>query len=202
MAKSVDSWDAYYDATSKLPPRETLVFALDQFAKTGVDERLGLDLGCGEGRDTRELLRRGWQVLAIDKEVEAGARLRASVAGTDLGHLTFVQTSFDRIPWKACNLVNASYALQFCDPVLFPLVWYKLVQALQPGGRFAGHFLGPEDEWRNHADIMVLAEEEVRSLFEGFELELFKERREKGGTLDGPDKFWHVYSVVARKVAG
>jgi trans-aconitate methyltransferase len=34
-----------------------------------------VDLGCGAGRDTAELLRRGWRVLAIDAEAEAIRRL-------------------------------------------------------------------------------------------------------------------------------
>ncbi|MEC4815643.1 MAG: methyltransferase domain-containing protein [Scytonema sp. PMC 1069.18] len=37
--------------------------------------RFAVDLGCGDGRDTVELLRQGWRVLAIDGEAEAIARL-------------------------------------------------------------------------------------------------------------------------------
>ncbi|MGQ9869558.1 hypothetical protein [Leptodesmis sp.] len=37
--------------------------------------RVAVDLGCGDGRDTVELLRRDWQVLAIDGEPQAIARL-------------------------------------------------------------------------------------------------------------------------------
>ncbi|MEJ1932020.1 class I SAM-dependent methyltransferase [Nostoc sp. NIES-2111] len=36
--------------------------------------RFAVDLGCGDGRDTVELLRRGWRVLGIDGAQEAIAR--------------------------------------------------------------------------------------------------------------------------------
>ncbi len=66
-------WAAYYRNTEGRPPRPTLLFALDRFAAPG----FAVDLGCGEGRDTIELLRRGWSVQAIDSEPTAIAGLTA-----------------------------------------------------------------------------------------------------------------------------
>ena len=71
-------WGRYYEAAKGGGPRETLRLALDLFeSEGGWGERRAVDLGCGEGRDTLELLRRGWRVLAIDDEREAIERLRA-----------------------------------------------------------------------------------------------------------------------------
>ncbi len=75
-----EGWGRYYEAAKGGGPRETLRLALDLLESEGVStggERLAVDLGCGEGRDTLELLRRGWRVLAIDAEREAIERLRA-----------------------------------------------------------------------------------------------------------------------------
>ncbi len=75
-----EGWSRYYEATQGGAPRETLLLALDLFEREGGaagGERLAVDLGCGQGRDTLELLRRGWRVLAIDAEREAIERLRA-----------------------------------------------------------------------------------------------------------------------------
>lgn len=70
-------WSAYYNAVVGRPPRDTLLAALARFeaeeSTTGL--RFAVDLGCGDGRDTVELLRRGWRVLGIDGNKEAIARL-------------------------------------------------------------------------------------------------------------------------------
>ena len=73
------SWGPFYDAAGDLP-RETLLFALERFegeADSSEQELLAIDLGCGAGRDTAELLRRGWRVLAIDAEDELREVIRA-----------------------------------------------------------------------------------------------------------------------------
>ena len=79
-------WAAYYDKTGARAPCETLLFALDRFdaeplielgAGPVSERRFAVDLGCGSGRDTIELLRRGWRVLAIDGEPAAIEKLTA-----------------------------------------------------------------------------------------------------------------------------
>ncbi|MFH7029096.1 MAG: class I SAM-dependent methyltransferase [Heteroscytonema crispum UTEX LB 1556] len=84
------------------------------------ESRFAIDLGCGEGRDTVELLRRGWRVLAIDGEVEAINRLlnRPSI------NREFLETRVTRfenlILPDAVDLINASFSLPFCPPEFFP----------------------------------------------------------------------------------
>ena len=133
-------WRRYYDA-AKDEPRDTLVFALDRF---GAERGLAVDLGCGPGRDTLELLRRGWSVVAVDGEKEAITRLRAR-AGEPAGLETHV-ARFEDFRFPQAQLVNSSYALPFCPPDAFPGVWRRLVDALALGGRFAGHLFGDRDD--------------------------------------------------------
>ncbi|MFQ3618994.1 MAG: class I SAM-dependent methyltransferase, partial [Cyanobacteriota bacterium] len=82
-ADNPHTWSDYYDLMQGRPPRETLLRSLSLFdaeaGAAGSEHFAGfaVDIGCGEGRDTAELVRRGWRVLAIDGEPEAIARLQA-----------------------------------------------------------------------------------------------------------------------------
>src|SRR4029453_19349885 len=67
-------WSRFYDAAGD-EPRETLLEALARFGAEDPSHRLAVDLGCGTGRDTLELLRRGWSVLAVEGPPEGIERL-------------------------------------------------------------------------------------------------------------------------------
>jgi tellurite methyltransferase len=191
-------WPAYYDAVADQPPHSTLVDAATRFESEGSHERSAVDLGCGSGRDTIELLRRGWRVLSIDAEPEGIRRLRAA-APTESALETRVQRVEDA-HWPDADLVNASYSLFFLAPVAFASVWRRVLASLRPGGRFAGQILGDRDTWAADAAMTHHDRGAARRLFEGLELERFDEDENPDGrTATGAAKHWHVFHVVARK---
>jgi tellurite methyltransferase len=184
----------YYDATQGRPPRRTLLAALDRFETAG----FAVDLGCGDGRDTVELIRRGWSVLAIDAEAEAIARLKARVpAGVALETRV---ARFETADWPACDLVNASFALPLCAPDAFPALWQKIARSLRPGGRFAGQLYGERDGWAGWPGMTHLNRDAARALFDAFALELFEEEESDAVTPRGRPKHWHIFHVVARRL--
>ncbi len=185
-------WTRYYDASGD-EPRETLLAALEAFAAPGV----GVDLGCGTGRDTFELLRRGWHVVAIDSEAEAIRRLREKAA--DDARLQTQVARFDDALLPSCDLVNASFSLPFCAPDVFGVVWERIVDALRPGGCFCGQLFGERDEWATEDDMTFQTREEAERLLDRFELERFDELEEDGKTVLGQPKHWHLYNIVALK---
>lgn len=75
----------YYDVVVARPPHDSLLEALRRFdaEPAPAEGRFAVDLGCGAGRDTAELLRWGWHVLAIDVQAESIRRL---LARPDLEH--------------------------------------------------------------------------------------------------------------------
>jgi tellurite methyltransferase len=184
-------WARYYAAAGDTP-RDTLRAALDAFAEPG----FAVDLGCGAGRDTVELLRRGWRVLAIDAEPEAIEHLLARV---DDARLATQVSRFEDARWPAAELVNSSFALPFCPPAAFPDVWSRLVESVLPGGRFSGHLFGDRDEWSGESDMTFHTRAEAEAILDAFELERFDEVDEDGTTAVGDAKHWHLFHVVARK---
>jgi SAM-dependent methyltransferase len=199
MASERDSdWREYYERMAGRPPRQTLLAALERF---GADASglSAVDLGCGEGRDTIALLRRGWHVLAIDAEAAAIARL---LARPDLPTGAALETRcarFEDTGWPAVDLVNASFALPLCPPQRFPGLWAKVERSLAPGGRFAGQLFGERDEWQGEPGITHLARRDIDGLLQGFAVEMLEEEETDTTTPYGKPKHWHLFHIVARK---
>jgi tellurite methyltransferase len=192
-------WTKYYEAVG-LEPRTTLVEALRRFDEEGSRERFAVDLGCGTGGDTVELLRRGWHVLAVDGQAEAIDRLRALELGEDeRGRGGARRARVGSTHGPPADLVNASFALPFCPPGDFPAVWERIEQSLHPGGRFSGHLFGDRDEWSDEDDMTFQTRAEAAALLSRLEVELFDEVEEDGSTAVGEQKHWHLFHVVARR---
>lgn len=193
-------WLAYYNAVVNRPPRDTLLAALEHFEadKLITESKFAVDLGCGEGRDTVELLRRGWRVLGIDGEPEAIARLLNR--DINLAHLQTQVARFEELILpKSVDLINASFSLPFCSPEYFPSLWQKLVASLSPGGRFCGQLFGDRDSWAIYTSMNHHTREQVEALLQQFEVEMFEEEEHPGKTALGEEKHWHLFQIVARK---
>ena len=214
-------WPAYFEVMAGKPPRETLTAALDAFEAEGMPPRwhgspnresepnthgsesratppLAIDLGCGEGRDTAELLRRGWRVLAIDGHPDAIRRLgeRDDLVPADRVEIRY--EPFEGLVLPRAKLINASFSLPFCPPEHFEALWAVICEAIEPGGRFAGQFFGDRDDWAPIPDRSHQTRAEAEALLAGFEVELFEEIEDDGkDALENP-KHWHRFDVVAR----
>ena len=194
-------WSAYYSAVMGRPPRDTLLAALERFEaeNSAIDFRFAVDLGCGEGRDTVELLKRGWRVLGIDGQEEAISRLLSRPDINPERLETQVTRFEDVILPESVDLVNASFSLPFCPPEYFPGLWEKIVASLHSGGRFCGQLFGDRDSWAIYTSMNHHTRQQVEVLLQPFELEMFEEEDHPGKTALGEDKQWHIFQIVARK---
>jgi tellurite methyltransferase len=198
---SEHDWAIYYQAVEGRPPRETLLKALANFEieLTADPPRLAVDLGCGDGRDTVELLHRGWRVLAIDGEQKAFDRLLSRPIQRDLLQTQQMRFECLTLP-QAVDLINASFCLPFCPPRYFPDLWQTMVMALKPGGRFSGQLFGDRDSWTVYPNRSHHTSQQVADLLKPFEIEWLEEEEHPGVTAIGEEKHWHIFHIVARKV--
>ena len=195
MSDADNKFIRYLDAVKGRPPRDTLLLALDKFAEPG----FAVDLGCGDGRDTVEMLRRGWHVLAIDSETEAIRRLQAREDLENRENLTTLCAPMEDAKWESADLVNSSFALPFVPPERFPLFWQRLIDSIREGGRFSGHLLGPNDDWAG-TGITIVTRSALDAFFAAFEFERLDEEDADGTTGPGASKHWHIFHIVAKKL--
>ena len=146
------------------------------------------------------MIQQEWQVLAIDQQEEVLRQLRHDIPFHKKNSLTTLCRSFEELSeLPESTLVNATFSLPFCKPDRFHHLWQLIVSCLLPGGRFAGHFFGVEDSWKDNPDMIFHQSFEVQQLLSDFTIEAFQEVNKDGKTVSGKDKHWHVFHVVARK---
>jgi SAM-dependent methyltransferase len=95
---------------------------------------LVLEIGCGSGQLTRDLLAAGLEVVAV----EPGAQLLSLAAGhlDGAGEVTFVNSRFEdaELPSRRFRAVFAASSFHWIDP---GVSWAKVADVLVPGGTFA-----------------------------------------------------------------
>ena len=199
MAERGD-WTGYYDGQSEREPRELLLQVLASFDR---EDRTGVavDLGCGQGFDTAELLRRDWEVVAIDATEEAIRRLRRRIPDRFASRLRTVVSPMQDVDIPSADLVYASFSLPFCPPDVFPRLWGDLRATIRPEGRFAGELFGDRDTWAaTERDMTFLDVASARELFDDMELESFDEEENEGEGWGDEIKHWHVFHAIARRL--
>jgi SAM-dependent methyltransferase len=198
----VRDWSAYYNAVQGRPPRDTLLTALANFDGEITDNnsaKFAVDLGCGEGRDTLEMLHRGWRVLAIDGEQEGINRLLSNPEINHQDLQTGVMQFESLVLPESVDLINASFSLPFCQPVYFPRLWEIIMTSLRSGGRFCGQLFGDRDSWAIYPSMSHHTRQQVEELLQAFVVEMLEEEEHPGKTALEEDKHWHLFQIVARK---
>jgi tellurite methyltransferase len=194
------NWNAFYRWTAGRPPRELLLRTLDHvdWEPKVRRPRSAIDIGCGAGNDSLELLRRGWQVMAIDQQPAALRFLTRRVPTPSRRSLILRAAPMEGLALPRADLVYASFSLPFCAPERFPELWQEIHRSLVPGGHFAGQLFGDRDEWAGTRPMSFHTLRQVRALTRGYRVELLRESEEEGRSFEGP-KHWHFFDVILEK---
>jgi tellurite methyltransferase len=211
-------WTKYYDITAERPPWQTVCRAVDLFAAddarraaanptSGGHEsphapRLAVDLGCGAGRDARQLLRAGWRVIAIDRVPAARGALEKHVEPAVRDRLEIVTADLATAEYPRCDLVNASLCLPYLAPDAHRAAWARIMTALGPGARFAAMLFGDRDGAAGEPDMTCLPPERIAADLDDFEIEFWSEKEEDQKTALGDEHHYHLIEVVARRRQG
>lgn len=189
-------WASYHRATRGRQPRPLFERAVATLGSEPTGRR-AIELGFGDGTETRALLAQGWRVLAVDAEPTAAEHLRADLPDEYAARLDVVTERLEDVSLPSADLVFASYSLPFCPPDRFDAMWDGITEALRPRGLFAGELFGDHDSWSGDRSMTFVARERLDGLLSGFEVLTLEEEDGPGDSFVGP-KHWHVFHVVAR----
>jgi tellurite methyltransferase len=196
MPPDKSNWPDYYQKVGQRSPRDLFLKALARFPSPG----LAVDLGCGAGVETRELLRRGWQVVAVDQEAAAFEYLLERVPPEQRPRLTTCCESFSTMTLPKADFLWAGLSLPFCPPEQFPGLWQNLTKALGSGGYVAGDLFGVRHAWREDKELTFVTEEQLRRLLQAYEIEHLVEAEEARPTAFQGMQPWHGFELIARKL--
>ena len=119
-----------------------------------------LEIGCGTGQLTRSLVRRGYEVHALEPDPRMAAQARrapATVVSGHGAHLEIVEQTIEDadLPDSAYDAVFSASAFHWVDPAVG---WVKVARVLRPGGRFTllSHLI-VEDAWSSASMRGLLA---------------------------------------------
>jgi SAM-dependent methyltransferase len=197
-------WPDYYEVTAQRPAWATVIQAAGSFAELppGAPPRLAVDLGCGAGRDTRELLRRGWRVVAVDRTPEGIATLLKLTPKGDRPRLETHVADLADFQVPPCDLVNASLILPFLPADAYAATWDRIRAALSPGGRFSGMLFGDRDQAATEEpDMTCPSPQVIRQHLRGFAMKYWEEKEEDGRTALGEPHHFHLIEIVAVRLA-
>ena len=192
-------WSQFYEEQGGRGVRPTFQSALAAWADAG-DGSPGdaIDLGCGDGVETRHLAEHGWNVLAVDTDPGVDQRVRQGLSPEASGRVEVRRTPFEKLgELPPADLVYAGFALPFCDESHFPYLWADVREALRPGGLFAGELFGPHDEWVGRPGMSFHDRAQVEGMLTGMDVLQLVEDDRRGMSFEGP-KHWHVFHIVAR----
>ncbi|GAB3611598.1 class I SAM-dependent methyltransferase [Humibacter ginsengiterrae] len=196
-------WSDFYTAQAGRAVRPTFTAAMDAWREArGCVAGDAIDLGCGDGVESRTLVRRGWRVLALDSDPGVVERVTAGVPEGELERLTVRRASFEELAGgglPAADVVYAGFALPFCSGDVFARLWSGIRSSLRSGGLFAGELFGPHDDFAQWPDVNTHDRVDVDRLLDGLDVLLLQEDDRDGASFAGP-KHWHVFHIVARVV--
>jgi len=191
----------YYAATKDRPGSFLLKQALEFVEKKGK----ALDLGAGALQDTKFILKNGFERVVVVDKSPLIKEYTQDLEQKELEKIDIHITPFEEyiFPPHAFDLINAQWALPFCNPQEFSKVFKSLIESLDKGGVFTGQLFGINDEWNQDGNgrkegMTFHTRNEVASLLHELEIMKLLEKEEDSTTTLGVPKHWHVFHIIAK----
>ena len=130
------SKEKYYNITKNAKPHLNVL----NFINLNVSPGKAVDLGCGAGRDTIELLKNNWNVLSIDKK-DTEYIIREQLSQKESENFKFKKCFFGEMNLPKVNLIVANFSLPFSKKEFFSDIWKNITNSLSNERLFCWKFL-------------------------------------------------------------
>lgn len=152
-----------------------------------------VDLGCGDGADTAELLRRGWTVLAVDRQPAAIALAEHNVPDHHRPRLRTLAADFTMLTLPAADLIYCGWSLPHCPGT--PSAPRSGPTATPPRTCSA-----TANDWTPDPAASAFRPGTLDTLLAGMDVKHLEETEQYRDSFHGP-KHWHYYEIIARQPA-
>lgn len=194
IEKYMQGFKEYYKATKNNMPSGLVRRFFDFKYNENLNGNIAIDLGCGAGNDTEFLISKGFKATAVDNQEEVREIFKTKAL--DKENVNLIIGDFSEIELPQADLILANMSLFFVKEN-FDSFLKGLIEKVNKDGFFVANFLGKEDDWKNKRT--TIEKEELLNYFKDFDMHYFSEEKYFKDTALGKKKFWHVYTVMAKK---
>ncbi len=154
-----------------------------------------VDLGCGAGNESVYLIKHGYNVISIDRQLNESFILDRLEKG-EKKNVKFLESDFKDVIIPNSDCVMAMFSIPFCKKEFFDELWNKIYDSLNEHGYFVGQLFGDRDAWKDSEWVNTFSKDEVLERLEKYEVLLFDEVE---FVRKSDNKKWHYYNIIARK---
>lgn len=195
------SQDQFFKNILLDPPEQFVVSGLNKIPNSG-HGKIAIDLGASVGHETKLLLQKGYEVIAVDSNARALQFLMLQPGIVKhKSKLKTINAKFEHINYSKLpqsDLIISSFALPFVPKKDFPRVWQNITSSIKPGGYIIINLFDPSYTfYHNQQDMTFHTKNEALALFNNFKIIEFREMR-SDPLKPGSDN--HYYVIVAKKL--
>ena len=157
-----------------------------------------VDLGCGSGNETIYMVKKGINVLAIDRQLNKNFILDR-LSENERKLITLKECSFEKVKLPKTELLVAFFSIPFCNPNSFDDLWNKIYNSIEDDGYFVGQLFGDRDAWNVVDTINTFPIEKVKEYLKKYKIIKLEEVEY---VRKSDNKQWHFYDIIAQKKVG
>ena len=130
----MNKWDEYYKKSISESPSLILQKFFDMDFDKDIEIKRAIDLGCSSGKETVFLLKQGYSVISVDKEVAVRDIIKNRIS--EDSRIEFIIDKFGAVELPKTNLIVANFSIPFCVPKYFKKLCTKITESIVEGRLF------------------------------------------------------------------